>query len=78
MLYIQGDADGDLVPDSMDLCRATPDLTRTDDQGCPDRTPLAPQPSAEEMHQVFTKMKLITSPACDSAAFPEMSARRSS
>ena len=71
--YARGDADGDLVPDSMDRCPGTPDLTRTDNFGCPDRSPLAPQPVREQLVQALNKMNLMTSPTCDSAAFPNVS-----
>jgi hypothetical protein len=71
--YASGDADGDLVPDLMDRCPGTPDLTRTDNFGCPDRTPLAPQPSGEQLVQVLNRLNLITSTACDAASFPDVS-----
>ena len=72
--YAQGDADGDLIPDSMDKCPGTADLTRTDNSGCPDRSALAPQPNREQLLPVLNKMHLMTSPACDGAPFPELSA----
>ena len=71
--YLQGDSDGDLVPNAIDRCPGTPDLTRTDDQGCPDATPLAPQPPLEKIQHLFGKMHLMTSPACDSAPLPNVS-----
>lgn len=71
--YAQGDSDGDFIPNSMDRCAGTPDLTRTTDWGCTDPTPPAPQPSADDMQTVFNKMKLTSSPACDGAAFPGLS-----
>jgi hypothetical protein len=71
--YMLGDSDGDLVPDSMDRCPRTPDLTRTDDNGCPDVTPLAPQPPLEKVQHLFGKMHLMTAPACDNAPLPSIS-----
>lgn len=71
--YLQGDSDGDLIPNAIDRCPGTPDLTRTDDQGCPDATPLAPQPPMEKLQPLFGKMHLMTSPACDNAPLPNIS-----
>jgi hypothetical protein len=71
--YLQGDSDGDLIPDAMDRCPGTPDLTRTDDQGCPDATPLAPQPPMEKLQPLFGKMHLMTALACDKAPLPDIS-----
>jgi hypothetical protein len=72
--YASGDADGDMIPDALDKCPGTPDLTRTDDQGCPVFTPLAPQAPREQLIQVLNKMNLMTSPKCDAGKFPAVSA----
>jgi hypothetical protein len=69
--FLLGDADGDLVPNSKDNCAGTPDLTPTDDQGCPVAGPLPPAPSAESVKKAKSGLGILTSPACDGAPVPE-------
>jgi hypothetical protein len=68
--YVKGDADGDLVPDSMDRCPGTPDLTPTDDAGCPVRE-VPPGPSSQDLHTALNSLNMISSKACDGAPAPE-------
>ena len=72
--YSSGDADGDMIPDALDKCPGTTDLTQTDDQGCPVFTPLPPQSPRERLIQVLHKMNPMTSPRCDATKFPAISA----
>jgi hypothetical protein len=51
--YQRGDQDGDLVPDSRDQCPDTPDLTPTDDHGCP-LTTLPEAPDADSVFKVLS------------------------
>lgn len=69
--YAKGDADGDLVPDSMDACPATPDLTPTTDNGCPSRAPIPVGPTGEQMDQLNSAMGMTTSKGCDGAMVPD-------
>jgi len=63
-----GDQDGDLVPDSRDVCPNTPPLTPTFDNGCTDPTvPLAP--SAADVSQLFAaEGNTLIDPRCANAA----------
>jgi hypothetical protein len=63
------DSDGDGVPDARDLCPGTPDLTATDDSGCPLAT-LPPAPSAEDVAKVFSTLHLAVNPKCLEAPVP--------
>jgi hypothetical protein len=67
--YQHGDQDGDLVPDSRDQCPGTPDLSATDDQGCP----LVGLPEAPDEATVFAAlggMGLVGNGACEKAPRP--------
>lgn len=74
--WVRGDADGDLVPDSLDKCPGTKDLAPTGDDGCP----LAPKdspshvPSADDVHRVLDKIGLMKSRECDGAPVPPVPA----
>lgn len=63
------DADGDFVPDDIDKCTNTPDLTATDDKGCTDST-LPKSPSAEDVHKLLDKLRVPISPNCNGAPRP--------
>ncbi len=71
--YVLGDRDGDLIPDDRDRCPGTPDLTPTNDQGCPVDTGLPEAPSARNLHAAMDGLGIVTSPACDTASFPDLS-----
>lgn len=62
------DSDGDWVIDSLDRCPDTPDLTATDDEGCP--VALPPAPSADDVARVLSSMHLIVNPRCQDAPMP--------
>lgn len=66
------DADGDWVPDSKDLCPNTPDLTPTDDNGCPTALPQAPDDNS--VRQVLNAGGIMWNPRCVDAAPPAESA----
>jgi len=66
------DTDGDGIPDPQDHCANTPDLTATDDNGCPQPTPGGPDPT--DLHKIFDRMNVAVNPFCASAnAPPEVS-----
>ncbi|MBC7927784.1 MAG: hypothetical protein H7039_19230 [Bryobacteraceae bacterium] len=71
LAFLQGDTDGDLVPNSKDSCAGTPDLTPTDDHGCTLPGPLPPAPSAQSVKKAKSGLGVLTSPACDGAPVPE-------
>jgi hypothetical protein len=71
--YVMGDRDGDLIPDDRDQCPGTPDLTPTNDQGCPQDTRLPEAPSARDLHAAMNGLGIVTSPVCDGASFPGLS-----
>jgi len=73
LAYARGDADGDLVPDSMDRCPGTPDLTPTDDTGCPVGGDLPPAPSATDLQQVLNALHMTSAKNCDGAPTPDAS-----
>ncbi len=70
--YCQGDADDDLVPDSLDKCPNTPLLTPTDDNGCTLTTqkPIGPPRSAVD--NLLFSMGFMHDPACDGKTLPPM------
>jgi hypothetical protein len=60
------DGDGDLVPDDRDICKTTPTLTQTFDNGCTNPT-LPPAPSAEDVHDILSGGGVIVDPRCSGA-----------
>jgi hypothetical protein len=71
--YLKGDRDNDLVPDERDRCPDTPDLTPTDDSGCPQTEPLPAAPSIEEVRRAKEGLQIVISPACREAPLPSFS-----
>jgi hypothetical protein len=71
--YLNGDRDGDLVPDERDRCPDTVDLVPTDDSGCPQNEPLPAAPSVEEVRRAKEGLKIVISPACRDATVPSLS-----
>jgi hypothetical protein len=71
--YLKGDRDNDLVPDERDRCPDTPDLTPTDDSGCPQNGPLPPAPSIEEVRRAKDALQIVIGPACRDAPVPSLS-----
>ncbi len=70
--FVQGDEDGDFVPDDRDRCPRTPDLIPTDDEGCPqDDRPDAP--SEREVRRTIGALGVVISSNCDGAALPTVS-----
>lgn len=67
--YCIGDADGDLIPDSIDRCPGTPPLTPTDDVGCPGQ-PKPPAPPRVIVDMILSKMGIVRNPRCDNAPAP--------
>lgn len=65
----EADSDGDFVPDSMDRCPATPDLTPTDNGGCTDPT-LPRAPAAEDVRAILNRMNVIYNPQCQNLEKP--------
>lgn len=64
------DSDGDWVVDSRDRCPNTPDLTATDDNGCPiTALPLGPAP--EDVARVLSRTYGAINPKCKDAPVPE-------
>lgn len=68
-LCSDSDSDGDWIVDANDRCPGTPDLTATDDDGCPIAVP--PGPSAEDVARVFSRLNLAFNPKCGGASVPE-------
>jgi hypothetical protein len=67
--YCLGDADGDLVADSLDTCPNTPPLTPTDDHGCPGQ----PKPIAvprEVVDGILATRGFLRNPRCDGYGEP--------
>jgi hypothetical protein len=71
--FAHGDRDGDLVPDDRDKCHDTPDLSPTDDQGCPQTGPLPAAPSRDEIERAKQALHVAISPACRQAPPPSSS-----
>jgi hypothetical protein len=68
---IQGDADGDLVPDSRDRCPHTPDGTPTDDAGCPvPGTTQPPGGDAGLLRRLLDNGQILHNDACQGAPEP--------
>lgn len=64
------DADGDWVIDREDRCPNTPDLTPTDDSGCPLKT-IPAGPSADEVAAGLSALHITINPKCAGAFVPE-------
>lgn len=62
------DSDGDWIIDANDKCPNTPDLTATDDNGCP--TALPPGPSPADVQQVLNGLDMAVNPLCNGAPPP--------
>jgi hypothetical protein len=70
-----GDTDGDLIPDVLDACPATPELTPTDDRGCPVRvapcpTSLGTCDASVRVQRAMDELKIMFNKACDNAPPP--------
>lgn len=67
-----GDSDGDLVPDRLDRCPATPFGTPTDDRGCPVRPPSHPAENQDEsgLRATLAGARFLYNKSCDGAARP--------
>jgi hypothetical protein len=70
-----GDADGDLIPDALDGCQNTPDLTPTDDRGCPTPAPACHGPqttcyAGDDVQRAIGNLKLMYNKSCDDAPAP--------
>jgi len=63
------DDDGDWVPNNKDICPNTPDLTATDDKGCP-LTTLPPVPDEAAIRSLLAHMGIMFNPRCVDAAPP--------
>lgn len=63
-----GDADGDLVPDSLDQCPNTAELTPTDDVGCPQAIPPGPDP--DQVAAILDRMNISVASHCASLIAP--------
>jgi hypothetical protein len=68
-LCTKNDADGDWVIDSKDKCPGTPDLTATDDNGCP-LTTLPQAPNGTDVLNVLGTMGIMYNPRCTDAPPP--------
>ncbi len=66
----KGDDDGDFVPNDRDTCPNSPDLSLTDDHGCPQQGPLPKAPSREEIEKAKEAMHVAISPPCRDAPPP--------
>jgi len=70
----RGDADGDLIPDDRDRCRATPRGTPTDNTGCPvPGTRKTPAGSTADLNRLLKGLRLLKNEACDDAPEPRTS-----
>lgn len=63
------DGDGDWIPDPDDRCPGTPDLTPTDENGCP-ITIYPPGPDPTDVKTILDRMGMIFNPACLHAPMP--------
>jgi hypothetical protein len=70
-----GDADGDLIPDALDLCPGTPDLSPTNDSGCSVRpAPCAASSgvceASDSVQRAMGGLNVMFNKACDDAPRP--------
>jgi hypothetical protein len=68
-LCTQQDSDGDWVVDSKDKCPNTPDLSATDDDGCPITT-LPQAPSGDDVRKLLNNWGMMFNPLCVDAPPP--------
>jgi hypothetical protein len=64
-----GDSDHDWIPDSADNCPGTPDLTATDDNGCP-LSVLPDGPSVTDLDTLLQNANVLINPFCRDAPAP--------
>jgi hypothetical protein len=62
--WLLGDADQDLVPDSLDQCPGTGAFTPTTDNGCPTTNAPPKMPSADLIKRIQSQMSFIVDPHC--------------
>jgi len=67
--FLNGDDDGDLVPDSRDACPNTPNLAATDNNGCPVLA-LPPAPADADVHTALGLVGIVGNAACTGALPP--------
>lgn len=72
---VSGDSDGDLIPDSLDGCPLTADLTPTDDRGCPVLAPVCRGPqltcyAGDDVQRALGDLKLMYNKSCEGAPDP--------
>jgi hypothetical protein len=68
---VEGDADGDLVPDRRDACPGTPDGAPTDARGCPIRPPEHPEAGSDELlRATLSGARFLFNKSCDGAPTP--------
>ena len=73
---LDGDADGDLVPDSRDRCPRTPVGTPTDDRGCPSRPASGGGNDGEDarLREILAGARYLYNKSCDGAERPHIPA----
>jgi hypothetical protein len=73
---VEGDADGDLVPDRRDRCPGTPDGTPTDAQGCPLKLTPQDQDKRDErtLRATLAGARFLYNRSCDGAPAPRIPA----
>jgi hypothetical protein len=62
--WLLGDADQDMVPDSLDKCPGTPETTPTTDTGCPSTTEPPKMPTEDQIKFVFSHASFTVDPQC--------------
>ena len=67
---LDGDEDEDLIPDRLDRCPRTPDLTVTDSVGCPTRDPLPEAPDGRAVRNILDHTGFIFGHNCEKAPRP--------
>ena len=65
-----GDRDGDLIPDPIDRCPNSPELTPTTDDGCPDPTPPPIGPDIADVKKILIHVGVPADPRCVGASSP--------
>lgn len=72
---LEGDADGDLVPDRRDRCADTSDATPTDERGCP-RPPTRPREEdvrgERRLRATLARARFLYNPSCAKAPAPRI------
>ncbi len=65
------------MPDTLDRCDGTPELSPTNDEGCSPTTPhISGGPSPQEVDQFFQLHIMLPNPHCDGASVPTVPAVR--